>query len=100
MKVLSRFTLDPTSRLAGSLDFRPFFSQRNCQNTDLNNQIMYFWGTPKKPEKTPKNGQFWTVFGQNGQNWAQKGAFSNFDAASLDRSRLILNVWFLKGLRG
>ena len=29
-----------TSRLAESLDFRPFFSQRNCQNTDLNNQIM------------------------------------------------------------
>ena len=29
-----------TSRLAGSLDVRPFFWQRNCQNTDLNNQIM------------------------------------------------------------
>ena len=28
-----------TSRLAGSLDFRPFFSQRNCQNTDLNQQM-------------------------------------------------------------
>ena len=25
-------------------------------------------GNPKKPDKTPKNGQFWTVFGKNWQN--------------------------------
>ena len=54
VKVLSMVTLVPTSRLAGSLDFRPFFSQRNCQNTDLNNQNTQFRGPPKKPDKIPK----------------------------------------------
>ena len=39
----------------GSLDFRPFFSQRNCQNTDLNHQNIVL-GTPKMPDKTPRNG--------------------------------------------
>ena len=69
-----------TSRLAGSLDFRPFLSQRNCQNIALDNQNPVFlpnkmskyrlrqpkyivlW-TPKKPDKIPKNGQnrFWVI---------------------------------------
>ena len=39
-----------TSRLAGSLDFWPFFSQRNCQNTDFNNQKYIVLGTPLKSQ--------------------------------------------------
>ena len=42
-----------TSRLAGSLDFWPFFSQGNCQNTDFNHQNM-FWGTLKSQTRHPK----------------------------------------------
>ena len=57
MQILPRFTFVPTSRLVWSLDFQPFFSQRNCQNTDLNDQNIQFWESPKNPEKTPKNGQ-------------------------------------------
>ena len=44
---------DLTSRLAGSLDFQPFFSQGNCQNTDLNHQKM-FWGTLKSQTRHQK----------------------------------------------
>ena len=46
-----------TSRLAGSLDFRPFLSQRNCQNTDLNNQSAESRRTPKMPEKGHTHGK-------------------------------------------
>ena len=46
----------PTSRLEGALDFRPFFSQGNCQNTDLNHQKM-FWGTLKSQTRHQKMGK-------------------------------------------
>ena len=46
-----------TSRLAGSLDFQRFFSQRNCQNTDFKQPKYIVLGTPKKLDKIPKNGQ-------------------------------------------
>ena len=43
-----------TSRLAGSLDFRPCFSQGNWQNTDLNHQKILFWGTLKSQTRHQK----------------------------------------------
>ena len=45
---------ETTSRLAGSLDFRPFFAQRNRQNTDLNNQNTYSWGPIKSQKRAKK----------------------------------------------
>ena len=55
MLILPRLTLVPTSRFAGSLDFQPFFSQSNCQNTDLNLQNAEFGGPLKKLEDTKMN---------------------------------------------
>ena len=37
-----------------SLDFRPFFCQRNYENTDLNHQNIYFWGPLKGRQDSKK----------------------------------------------
>ena len=51
---MSLYILIRTSRLAVSLDFQPFFSQRNCQNTDLNDQNIYSGGPLKSQKRHQK----------------------------------------------
>ena len=71
-----------TSRLAVSLDFRPFFSQRIVKIEELSELSIEELSELSFLGILAKNGQFWTVFGQNGRNgiFFQKSAWNIFSA--------------------